>query len=46
LLEHTLNYDKTFKNGNSLQALAASLIKKQQTTIEHLKDGAQLVLQL
>jgi len=28
LLEHTLNYDKTFKNGNSLQALAAFSYQK------------------
>jgi iron complex outermembrane receptor protein len=28
LIEHTLNYDKTFKNGNSLQALAAFSYQK------------------
>ncbi len=28
VLEHTLNYDKTFKNGNSLQALAAFSYQK------------------
>jgi len=28
VIEHTLNYDKTFKNGNSLQALAAFSYQK------------------
>lgn len=28
LIEHTLNYDKTFKNGNNLQALAAFSYQK------------------
>ena len=28
LIEHTLNYDKTFKNGNNLQALAAYSYQK------------------
>jgi iron complex outermembrane receptor protein len=28
IIEHTLNYDKTFKNGNSLQALAAFSYQK------------------
>ena len=48
LIEHTLNYDKTFKNGNNLQALAAFSYQKTtdyyRATQRWQNDGATKML--
>ncbi|MFM2015234.1 MAG: hypothetical protein RIQ51_724 [Bacteroidota bacterium] len=48
LIEHTLNYDKTFKNGNNLQALAAFSYQKTtdyyRATQRWQTDGATKML--